>query len=198
MRKINFVGISVVLAVTFFLIIPNQSFGNEHYRYKDRSVWADFWYESGTVYGSIIVTAADYMEKVGPGQPDKSQRCYVSVWLSDWSTGDDVMDMSGSFPIEEEGFLWTQDYASLNVVVSVYDWISDTMKDVNINLEWIGEDEVMKGNSFSHSRFYKRRWNGSDRVAQLNGTVIIDGVDYVMWPWATIEKVNWGDLYIIK
>ncbi|NIO49698.1 MAG: hypothetical protein GTN73_09740 [Candidatus Aminicenantes bacterium] len=142
MRKINFAGISVVLVVTFFLIAPNQSFGNEHYRYKGRSVWVDFWYESGTVYGYIYISAADYMEKVGPGRPTESQTCYVSVWLHDWSTGNDVMDMSGVFPIDEGEFIWTRKYAYLNKVVSMYDWVSDTMKDVVINLEWIGEDEI--------------------------------------------------------
>ncbi len=198
MRKIGFVGISVLLAVTFLLVAPNQSYGNEHYRYKGRSVWVDFWYESGTVYGSIIVTAADFMEKDGPGQPDKSQRCTVNVWLYDWDLGEDVMDMSGSFSIGDEEFLWTQRYASLNVVVSMYDLVSDSMKDVYINLEWFGEDQVWKGNNFGHSRFYKRRWNGSERSAEIAGTMMIDGVDYVMWPWATIEMTNWGDLYIIK
>jgi len=138
------------------------------------------------------------MEKVGPGRPVKSQTCYVSVWLHDWSTGNDVMDMSGWFPIDDGEFIWTRKYAYLNKVVSMYDWVSDTMKDVIINLEWIGEDEIYKGNNFQHSRFYKRRWNGSERPAQISGTLMIEGTDYVMWPWATIEMVNWGDLYIIK
>lgn len=198
MRKIGFLWISVFLAVAFFLVAPNQALENEHYRYKDRSVWVDFWYESGTTYGSIIITAADYMEKDGPGQPDKLQHCYVSVWLYDWDLDEDVMDMSGWFPIGNEEFLWTKDYASLNTVISMYDWISDSMKDVYIDLEWIGEDTVYKGNNFTHSRFYRRQSNGSERPAEIAGTMMIDGVDYVMWPWATIEMTNWGELYIIK
>lgn len=198
MRKINFTGISVLVAAAYFLVSPHLGFGNDHYHYKDRSLWVDFWYESGTIYGSIIVTAADYMEKDGPGRPEKAQHGFVSVWLSDWSTGNDVMDMSGWFSIGEGEFIWTQDYASLNTVVSMYDWVSDSMKDIYIDLEWIGGDQINKGNNFTHSRFYKRHWIGSERQADISGTFMIDGIDYVMWPWATIEMVNWGEFYIIK
>jgi len=132
----------------------------------------------GTFVG-VFANKGKNQSPPGPGSSSAFADMYIDQY--DFCNEISLMSAFGGTSLGNGAFQINRDLnsAALNATIPVYDYVSGTGFDVNVNLVWTGIGALSRGTFHSHSKspgcVINDRFSGSSRFAQATGSVS-DGV----------------------
>ncbi|HSF82817.1 MAG TPA: hypothetical protein VLA49_16400 [Anaerolineales bacterium] len=167
--------------------------------YKFSGDTAEAWFSSldGCVYTDVFVWTSDGFNQSPPGPGSASS--WADLWISqwDWCTETQLLAAGGGTSLAGPDFQVSGklDSATLNATVNVYDWVSDSVFDVSVNLTWTGVGGLSSGSSNSHYNSpgckIHSRSRGTWRSAEVSGSVWDGATNFTPDPFG-------GNIYSVK
>lgn len=156
--------------------------GAEVFHGKGPSAFAQFSSDSGCIHTAVFVFAADRRVRAASGPPTAESFASVTILQSNTCENEELLRASGfTFPLSKEEFQISPqlDSATLNTTITLFDTVSETTFDVDVNLTWVGTGPITHVHDKNHIRDFgciiHTRLQGKSRPAEASGT-ISDGV----------------------
>lgn len=176
-----------------------------HYRSRGVSASAGLYSSDGCINTSTSVNVNDMTTKVG-GPPTESTILFLSIWQWDECTSTILRNIFATVSLGPNEFVGSKklDGAALITTVSGYDNVTSSAVEITLDIDWVGDGEISRGQYQSHywfgGQFSSSRGNGSFRPAVMSG-VISDGItDYAAGSiiWGQIGYSTNSSLAIVK
>lgn len=162
------------------LSLPAVAATIDKYQFKGENASASFYQYDECNSTSVYVSAYTSITKSAPGAPTEQMGAYLDYYNYNYCTGT-YSSGSGSSPNATFTIDNKLSSATLKGTFAVYDYSSGTTKTADVNLTWTGVGDTNRGKSqytyqtpTSTTRY---RSVGSDREAQVSGSVIVDGTN---------------------
>ncbi len=152
----------------------------------------------------VFVSAYNNITKDAPGAPTSQKRAELYYWNYDYCNG--TMRSSGYGSVINPEFTIDKQLnsATLNETFTVYDESSGTQKSVDVALTWTGTGDTYRGNSHYHYQgpgyMSNYRSVGSDRNAQVSGSVTLDGTNIIenLSSFSLMNSSNSGSVTVTR
>jgi hypothetical protein len=115
-----------------------------------------------------------------------------------------LADLEGRTDIGPEAFVIDGQLASarLSATVEVYDYLTDTMRTLEVDLAWTGTSDVVRGTDHFHEQTpaytLNRHFNGASRAALAAGTIWDGAANLIPEPTANaaIRSLKFGQVVV--
>ncbi|AFZ15028.1 hypothetical protein Cri9333_4239 [Crinalium epipsammum PCC 9333] len=179
MKKLM-LGLGTALVV-LSMSLPAMAATTYKYQVKGESAYANFEQSDRCNTTGVYVSAADSVTKVS-GAPTPQKQAYLYYWKQNFCTG-----------VYSEGYGSSNDFtstlnkqldsANLTGTFTITDPFTGTTKNTDVNINWTGTGDISRGNTRYHYQgagySSKYRSIGSDRQANVSGSVTVDGTNIV-------------------
>lgn len=182
-----------------------QAGGGLGFKFKGPSLVASFLNISGCISTDVFVIASEAMVQDAPGTPSALSFASATIYQYDTCTNTALLHAYGSTnPLPNSAFQVSKmlDTASLNTTINVFDEISGSSFDVDIDLAWTATGPLNRDRAKSHVKspgcIMNSNYLGKSRAAQASGTVSDGMVNFASGPSisATISSVRSGNVVI--
>ncbi|HEX5838051.1 MAG TPA: hypothetical protein VFY26_09470 [Anaerolineales bacterium] len=195
MKKLSIACILVVYIAAFILQGPAFAGGIFKFRGEGASAIFTSVDGSGCVWTDVYLNPNEGVFQSPPGKGTLSSGVYMYITQYDVCTDTQLLAAEGSASLADSDFqvFGNLSSATLDAVVTLYDYVSGTYFDVFVDLTWTGTGSINRQSSNSHfsspgCKFHSR-FNGSFRPAVATGTVSDGVTNYTPEP-------SWGyDIY---
>jgi hypothetical protein len=179
---IKLLTVLALVLVTFGLHSTASADGAQVFHGKGPSAFAQFSSSSGCIQNAVFVFAADRQVRTASGPPTSETFATVTILQYNSCEFEELFRASGTtFPLSEEEFQISPqlDTATLNTTITLFDTVSGTTFDVDVDLTWVGTGPITHVHDNNHIRdlgcIINTRLQGKSRPAEASGT-ISDGV----------------------
>jgi len=205
MKKKLLIAVILALYIAAF-ILPTSASAGDNFKFSGNSVDAFFetFDESGCVGTFVFVFAnkGKFQSPPGPGSTSGFAEIFIDQF--DFCSETSLLSASGGISLDNGAFQIDRSLtsASLNTTIRVFDFISGTEFDVNIDLAWVGVGDLSRSTFHSHFKSpgcaINERFRGSFRSAQASGTVFDGGTNFTPNPTdaAGLFSTSNGTLFI--
>ena len=158
---------------------PTSASAADIFHFRGRSVDASFASTdaSGCVYTGVDVVAAEQISQTPPGAGEPTAWIFIHIFKADFCTNTVIHSASASAPLSESELEFTGKLrsATLQTMVSVFDFESETSFEVTVNLSWTASSPRTRENIHIHLNREGCHFNYHDltayRFADVSGTV---------------------------
>jgi hypothetical protein len=202
MHKRLITAVVVILALLF--TFPTSAVAGENTRFRGQTAEASFFADDGCVATGASVYVVDGHSQNPPGSGDRYS--YVSVWLwgYDYCNWQELFGGGGSTTLAPGEFQIDRKLSSASLIttVEVWDWMTDTLMTITVDLTWTGTGDLERGSYTSHhvSSGYKvhSRFRGTFRDATATGSVSDGTTNFAVGSmgWASLGSVQHGWIVI--
>jgi hypothetical protein len=173
----------LALALVTFGQHPTASAdGAQVFYAKGPSTFAQFSIDSGCIHTAVFVFATDRRVRNASGPTISESFASVTILQSNSCENEMLLRASGStFPLSKEEFQISPqlDLATLNTTITLFDQLSGTTFDVDVDITWVGTGSITHVHDKNKIRdlgcIINTRLQGKSRPAEASGT-ISDGV----------------------
>jgi hypothetical protein len=193
-----------VMVAVFLLPAPVQA--GSISKFRGDSADASFFTvdKTGCIYTDAFVFATEGKQQSPPGSPGTQRWADIYIYSYDTCSGEQLVAAFGSTGLGSGDFQIDNKLTagSLNTTVNVYDYVSGTSYDVQVNLNWIGSGDLNRGRSSSSNQSgqcrYSYRWNGTWRYAEATGSISDGKTNYAsgLSGYGNLQSVRSGDMVI--
>ena len=195
----------LIISVLALAVFSQHSTALAGGNFKFRGDSADAYFSDfdGCVYTDVYVFASDGINQSPPGPGGASSGTSLFIYQYDSCTDTQLLAAEGFASLAGPDFqvAGKLSSAALNATVSMYDYVSGTSFDVDVNLTWTGGSETSRQSSNYHFDSpgckVNSRFRGTFRSAGVSGS-ISDGVTNFAQGTGggSIASVKSGDLFI--
>jgi hypothetical protein len=121
------------------------------FRFQGNSVVAYFTRFDGCIFTQVTIIASERRVRYSAGRPITDAQAVLIIIQEDLCTGAVLLAAEGrvSLSVEDLEVSNLLKSATLNTIIPVYDYRSDTTFDIFVNLTWTG-DEILSRESFTN------------------------------------------------
>jgi hypothetical protein len=202
---IKLLAVFVLLLATFGQHTTASADGAQVFYAKGPSAFAQFSTDSGCIHTAVFVFAADRRIRAAPGPTTSESFASVTILQSNSCENELLLNASGStFPLSNEEFQISPqlDSATLNTTITLFDTVSETTFQVDVNMTWVGTGPLTRENSNDHFResgcIINTRLAGKSRPAEASGTVSDGTTNFTPEPsvFARLSSLMFGRVAI--
>ena len=195
----------LALALTTFSQHATASAGNVfHFKGHGADAFFSSIDPSGCIFTDVFVQGNEQTFRNPPGQGSTFSGAFVSISQFDACAGTQVLSADGFAELAGPEFQVSGKFESavLSATVNVFDHISGTSFDVDVNLTWTGTNVRGRQSSSSHFDFpgckVNNHFNSTFRFAEASGSVSTETINFTPAPpvSATIFLAKSGDVTI--
>ena len=200
------VRVVIALASLALLALPSAALAADVYRFRDSGASASFstLSDDGCIatYANIfagenVARSTQNANGTSPA-PGSSSGTGIGIFQYDQCSNTVIRDASGWSLLSDQDFQMSHrlDGATLTATIEVYDYVSDTTFPVTVDLAWIGDGDITRGNNSYHyqspGHIMNGHFNGTFRDATASGTISDGTTNFAA------EASEYGSLYSAK
>jgi hypothetical protein len=201
-----------VLALAFTLAaftLPTSTWAGEVFRSRVKGplAQADFFTNEECIVTEVFIEAFDNIVHEPPGPPNSRSEVFVNISQFDLCNQEFVLSAIGSATLSDSDFQVSKKIESARLIttIEVFDFVSESLFNVSIDVSWTATGEPEKVNSRFQSRspgfFFNEQLRATTREAAAAGTVSDGTTNFIQTPsfsFADIRDVTDGIVSVIK
>jgi len=199
-------GLAVLVISITALATPAMVGAVNRINLSGLSASANFSSTDGCIYTYAYVSASTEVNRQTSDQTQTTTTGFLTVSKSDVCQYLPLLEGNGSSTLGDADFQVGKrlDTATLKTTITVYDWVSDSYFDIDVDLTWTATGDAGRSMVIEHDAqaglIFQQKMTGTGRIADAAGTVSDGTTNFSPEPTQEgyIQNVSTGSVTIFK